>query len=771
MEKLPSALQNLRRSSSRTTRQIGEPNSFIAWFIKIVYGLVIIVTITFMLPQNYRSYHLDLDDITDKDIIAPYNFTVYKLPEVLAEEQKKAERSVYAFVQHDSLQIEKSLHDIENFFSDVRLIIDTIQSQSDIPVDTLYMIDPQLFEPLKTLRRTLSDSTVVALLSPDKRSRLEEMTKAAITTVLKKGVIDSKDVFSQEFHRIVNIVHNDSTITMKSIDDIYSQDEAFQYLTNLSVGTVFDQNFKRALTEISRKFIHSNLIYDKERTQKERAAAREAVPKQLGKVYKDERILSAHERVTENHLVKIRSLEAMQEQNTSENILMYLILPVLARILAIVMILALIGYYLYTYRTHLFYDNFRLLAITLIFLITLCSVYFIHLVGQLSIFLIPFATSAILLCILFDSKVALRLVLSLSLLSGILLDYDFFIMFFAVVSGSVGIYSVRRVRNRSEFYRSMISIPIANVLLVIATTSTMISTTATDFIYQLMLGILNGVMSPILAIGLLPVFESIFRISTDITLLELSDPNHPLLRKLALYTPGTFHHSLMVGNLSEAAADSIGANTLLTRVSCYYHDVGKILKPDYFVENQRNGLNPHDKLKPNMSALILKSHVKEGIRLAREYKLPQEVIDIIPQHHGTSLISFFYHKALEEDPKTTLTERDFRYDGPKPQTKEAGIIMLADSVEAVSRVLKDPTPSSLRGMVRNITMKRFQEGELDECELTLKDLNKINEAFLRVLTGVFHTRIEYPNVKKDDDSAKKKLEPKSHSNENLSDQN
>ena len=243
--------------------------------------------------------------------------------------------------------------------------------------------------------------------------------------------------------------------------------------------------------------------------------------------------------------------------------------------------------------------------------------------------------------------------------------------------------------------------------------------------------------------------------TTNITLLELSDPNHPLLRRLALHTPGTFHHSLMVGNLSEAGADAIGANPLLTRVSCYYHDIGKLLKPEYFVENQRHGINPHDKLKPNMSALILKSHVKEGIRLAKEYKLPQEVIDIIPQHHGTSIIAFFYHKAKEEDPKTTLTDRDFRYEGPKPQTKEAGIIMLADSVEAVSRVLKEPTPASLRGMVRNITMKRFQEGELDECELTLKDLNKMNEAFLHILAGVFHTRIEYPSAKKEEESPPK----------------
>ena len=246
------------------------------------------------------------------------------------------------------------------------------------------------------------------------------------------------------------------------------------------------------------------------------------------------------------------------------------------------------------------------------------------------------------------------------------------------------------------------------------------------------------------------VFEATFGYTTDIKLLELSNLNHPLLRELILRAPGSYQHSMMVGSLREAAAENIGCNSLLARVGAYYHDVGKAKNPGYFAENQKYGENPHDKLKPNMSALIIKAHVKDGIELARAHRLPKEIIDFIEQHHGTSLIRYFYHKAKEmEDPDIPeVDEKDYRYPGPKPQSRETAICLLADGIEAASRAMPDKTPARLKGLVHNMINKAFTDGQLDECDLTLKDLNAIAQAFIRILNAIYHYRPEYPDQKK-----------------------
>jgi putative nucleotidyltransferase with HDIG domain len=263
---------------------------------------------------------------------------------------------------------------------------------------------------------------------------------------------------------------------------------------------------------------------------------------------------------------------------------------------------------------------------------------------------------------------------------------------------------------------------------------------------DLVMSFLGGVFASVLVLGIIPIIESLFAYTTDIKLLELANMDHPILKDLILQAPGTYHHSIIVGSLVEGAAKSIAANPLLARVSAYYHDLGKLKKPLYFIENVGGGENKHDHLAPTMSSLILISHVKDGVEMARENRLGERIGHIIQQHHGTSLISYFYQKAKEkENPEVESThENDFRYPGPKPQTKEAGIVMLADSVEAASRALTDPTPSRINSLVQRITNNIFLDGQLEECELTLKDLQKIQESFDRILTAIFHQRIDYP---------------------------
>jgi putative nucleotidyltransferase with HDIG domain len=262
---------------------------------------------------------------------------------------------------------------------------------------------------------------------------------------------------------------------------------------------------------------------------------------------------------------------------------------------------------------------------------------------------------------------------------------------------------------------------------------------------------------------MLGVFERLFDITTDVTLLELSDLNHPLLKDLSVKAPGTFHHSIIVGNLSESAAITIGANSLLARVGSYYHDIGKMEKPEYFVENQKNKYNKHESLAPNMSAIILSSHVKNGLELAEKYKIPKLIRDFIPEHHGKNLMSYFYSKAKEEGDPKDLNESDYRYPGPSPKSKETAIVMLADTVEAATRTLSNPSAGRLRKQVEELVEQRFLEGELDDSDLTMRDLKGIIDGFMSVLLGIFHQRIEYPkaeeNKKSNNQNGAKKEKP------------
>jgi len=264
------------------------------------------------------------------------------------------------------------------------------------------------------------------------------------------------------------------------------------------------------------------------------------------------------------------------------------------------------------------------------------------------------------------------------------------------------------------------------------------------WLVDLLLGTVNGVASSFLTVGALHWFESGFKITSSVRLLELSNPNRPLLKRLLMEAPGTYHHSILVGNLAEAAAEAVQADSTLVRVGSMYHDIGKLKRPYFFIENQFTQDNPHDKIAPTLSSLIITSHVKDGLELAKENKLPQQIQDIISQHHGDGLVSFFYHKALEGNDE--VPEEAFHYDGPKPQTKEAALVALADNVEAAVRSMKQPTPGRVEGLVRKIVKDKLNDGQLDQSDLTFQDLDRIAMAFVRVLSGIFHSRVEYPEL-------------------------
>ncbi len=317
---------------------------------------------------------------------------------------------------------------------------------------------------------------------------------------------------------------------------------------------------------------------------------------------------------------------------------------------------------------------------------------------------------------------------------------------YAVVASLAAIYSLRQYRERSAIVRAGLIIGGVNILTVLALQLYSSVFDWATFGVRATGGFLAGLFTAMLASLLLPALEWLFEITTDIRLLELSNLNKPILRRLAVEAPGTYHHSIIVGTLSEAAAEAIGANSLLARVGAYYHDIGKMLKPEYYVENQIYMANKHEELTPNMSSLILASHVKDGLAMAKEIHLTPRVRDLIPQHHGTKLMAYFYQKAKQgaEEKNHEINEEDFRYPGPKPQSKEAAILMLADQVEAASRTLQDPSPRQVRALIRRLIQATIEDRQFDECEITTRDLDLITREFERVITGMYHHRVEYP---------------------------
>jgi hypothetical protein len=353
--------------------------------------------------------------------------------------------------------------------------------------------------------------------------------------------------------------------------------------------------------------------------------------------------------------------------------------------------------------------------------------------------------SSVLLTTLFDVQLGFIGTASISFLIGAMQGNEYTTTIVLLFVGSIACLSVTNLSKRRHVFNSILWVSLAYAFIIVTTSFVKYNDFTEIFTRDLPYGLLSGILSMLVAFGCLVLFESIFDVCTAFTLLELSDSNHPLLQQLAIKAPGTYHHSIIVGNLAKAGAEAIGVNSLLTRVGALYHDIGKMDMPEYFVENQISNHNKHESLAPRMSALILISHVSVGLELAEKYRLPKAIRNVIPEHHGRQLISYFYHKALESRrPDETLEEDDFKYPGPRPKTKESGIIMLADGVEAATHSIKDPTADRIGAMVRSIFENRLDTGELDDCDLTIGDLKRIEEVFMPILLGIHHVRVEYP---------------------------
>ncbi len=366
-------------------------------------------------------------------------------------------------------------------------------------------------------------------------------------------------------------------------------------------------------------------------------------------------------------------------------------------------------------------------------------------VGQNLVYFLPAGLAAIFAAIFLGLETGVGIALLSATLTALLLEKPFPFFLYLVSAGLTGVWGVKNCRQRSALIKAGLAISLVNLAMVSAFKLMEFPFTANDLLIAQAFALGGGLLTGVLALGLTPIIEAGFHYSSNIRLLELLNLDQPILRELMLLAPGTYHHSLVVGQMVEAAAEAIGANPLVAKAAAFYHDIGKVKKPAYFVENQLGGDNKHEKLAPSMSALILISHVKDGVDLARKHKLGERIVDIIQQHHGSSFISYFFHKAKAMASSThQVTQEDYRYPGPRPLTREAGLVLLADQVEAASKTLTDPTPARIQGMVQKIINNVFADGQLDACELTLKDLHLIAKSFNKILSGIFHQRIHYP---------------------------
>jgi putative nucleotidyltransferase with HDIG domain len=576
-----------------------------------------------------------------------------------------------------------------------------------------------------------------------------------IAPILKKGIVNDKELLDPDAEKGI-VIRNIQTreerknfppFTFLDFKEARAKLRAQAALLTPALG----KETSAIALKIAEHFLRPNLTFNKDETEEKKINAREKINPVYFQVKRGEVILRPGERVQEEHLLKIKALKKAQERT-----------HLLAILIGMGLLTFLILVSLYQFST----QNIRKIALSqkdlLFFSTALLGIIALLKLFQLStdvlggeffsipsssyLYLFPIATGAMLVRIVLNSEVAIVFSLLASYFSAALMGNQLFYFIFTFVGSVIGAHKVARCEQRSVLIKAGITVGGINILMIISYNLISGNPFKMTLLSDLMMGFLGGILAPVLVLGIAPIIESLFGYTTDIKLLELANMDHPILKDLILQAPGTYHHSIIVGSLVEAAAKSIAANPLLARVSAYYHDIGKLKKPLYFIENVGGGENKHDHLIPTMSSLILISHVKDGVEMARENRLGERIGHIIQQHHGTSLISYFFQKAKEkENPEMeSINENDFRYPGPKPQTKEAGIVMLADSVEAASRALTDPTPSRIKSLVQRITNNIFLDGQLEECELTLKDLQKIQESFDRILTAIFHQRIDYP---------------------------
>jgi putative nucleotidyltransferase with HDIG domain len=596
---------------------------------------------------------------------------------------------------------------------------------------------------------------------------IPEQINQLLGTVLQNGIVANKQLLLQERDKgvVVRRLSSREELSVTNLPKFYSLDEAQIAIATTGREVIKDVGFslRNLIIDMAQRLTQPNLTLNKRETEERKKKVVAEVKAVLTQVKQGEMLLREGEKVTEKDMLKLKALEfeTRREQLFTSGV-GFVLLFMMFFVILFEVNLKVYGSPTVNNRDLLFLS---LMLIILFFLGEVSTSLATGIAGSIPysmeasslFYAIPVATGAMTVCLFMGLRIAIPFSIAMAFVVAFLFENRFDMFLFFLLSNIVGAYWVRTCKERGTLIKAGLKVGLVNILVVTALHMFKGSGLDLKLVWDWTFGFVGGVSSAILATGFAPVVEMMFGYSTDIKLLELANLDRPILRKLMLEAPGTYHHSVIVGSLVEAAAAAVGANPLLAKASGYYHDIGKIKKPLYFIENQVGSENKHDKLAPSMSSLILIAHVKDGVEIARNHKLGKAIIDIIQQHHGTTLITYFYEKAKQLKGEDTVKMEHFRYPGPKPQTKEAGLVLLADAVEAASRSLENPTPARIKGLVQRIINKMFLDEQLDECELTLRDLHEIARSFNKILTGIHHHRIEYPDAVAKIDSGTKKL--------------
>ena len=751
-------------SLSEYIRKLGQRDSF-TMKGGIFFLFVFVVALMFPRGESIESDYRVGMIWTDKDLIAPFLFPILKDDREYQKEKAQAGEKVYRVFEEDVNTPRRSIDSLQKFFVELQSVLDSravylqrrevalrsrrgTGGQLSLDSTALSIRMQQLPVSItenewRTLQRLHATDAFAG--NPKYKFSLRRLRRDVLLVVNELYLQGILDVRREAIGPNANIA-----LRRKTDEQIVPVNK---YLDVDDLGRVVQQTFisgyrvendtVSVAVKFALSFLSPNIIFQKEQTDKEIAIAQDEVPRTVGIVQENERIIGRHERVTDDVKLKLDSLrKAKAERGADINRLTTFV----GKFLHIFSVSFLFGIYLYLFRKRIFHDNSKILLIVLIVLLEALLAYLtLHMNAEVPIeLLIVVPAASMLLSIIFDSRVAFYCTVTMAFIVSGIRGNDYSIALYSVVAGSLAVYTVRDIKHRTQIFRSIIFIFLGYLVPILAMSLERYDS-VNSVLNQLTMAAANAVFSPVLTYGLLIFFERFFRITTDLTLLELSDFNQPLLKELSQKAPGTFNHSVNMGTLAESAAEAIGANATLARVGAYYHDIGKVTRPSMFVENQLGSENKHEKFDPQFSSKVIAAHVRDGMTLGREFGLPDVVVDFIPMHHGTTKIGFFYEEALKKKGKhENVSETDYRYAGPKPQTKETGIVMLADAVEASTRAIEQPTVQKIEERIDDLIKARFMEGQLDDCELTLRDLTRIKASFVKILSGIHHSRMQYP---------------------------
>ena len=708
----------------------------------LMFLLALVLTFIIIPKGGFTPGYHHPGDIAARDIKAPRELLIPD--EVLTEKKRlEAEAAVGAFYDYDSevgvAQVNR-LNQLLETSLELKLLPEASE-QVKIDADSLF-------------GTTLTDDEWTAVQQLVEDVNATQALRSALMTSLSHQIVNDLDLFKADLERgiILRDLATGETFPLEDSSAVINLDKARQlFSSDLKASKTLQKKQLKSILSLIDRTLRPNLFFNQSETAMQKKAASDSVAEVLYQVKQGEMIVREGERITESQVLKLQAMRKIGSNSKNLQIAFGLLLCTLILL----------------YVSHRFasrnirkYDlnNRDLLFLSLtfvglfvliklaIFVSSALESAFPYVESTSYYYAVPFAAGAMLVRIVLNSEVTVFFSFLAALLVGILFGNNLLLTFYLFVGSLTAAHWVRHCKERATLYRASLHLSVVNVLAVISIHFLVGHAFDLQLLYKCGFGLLNGFICAVIVIGTIPLVEHLFKYTTDIKLLELANMHSPILRELMIQAPGTYHHSVVVGNLVEAAAEEIGVNPLLCRVAAYYHDIGKTRKPLYFIENIGAGENRHDKLTPSMSALILIAHLKDGVEIAREQKLGEQIVDILRQHHGTALMKFFYDKAknqVNEDVQQ-VSERDYRYPGPKPQTREAALIMLADAVEAASRTLTDPTTARIRGMVQKIINNIFIDGQLDECELTLKDMHIIAKSFELILSGIFHHRVDYP---------------------------